>query len=67
MMKIKKLLREKNVKQSELANLTSINEATISLIVNGRLRPYPVQAKKIALALGFEGSTEELFSEVYDD
>lgn len=67
MLQIKKLLYEKRMKQSEIAKKTGINESTVSLIVNGRLRPYPVQAKKIALALGYEGNVEELFKEVFDD
>lgn len=66
MLLIKKVLHDKNLKQVNLSELTGINEATISLLVNGRLRPYPVQAKKIALALAYEGNPEELFSEVYD-
>ena len=66
MLLIKKLLHERAIKQSELARTTGINESTISLIVNGRFYPYPVQKKKIALALNYDGKIEELFREVYD-
>ena len=66
MLLVKKICHEQYIKQVELSKMTGINETTISLIVNGRMVPYPVQAKKIKLALGYEGDADELFKEVLD-
>ena len=63
----KKLARERYISNADIHRATGLDQSTISKIMNGRTHPYPVQAKKIALVLAYEGSVEELFSEVYDD
>lgn len=66
MLLVKKICHDKFMKQVELSKATGLNPATISLLLNGRMHPYPVQAKKIALALGYDGNFEDLFKEVYE-
>ena len=51
---------------ADIHRATGLDQSTISKIMNGRSRPYPVQAKKIALALGYDGNFEDLFKEVYE-
>ena len=60
----KKLAYDKHIKNVTLSKLTGISEPAISKILNGRQYPYPTEAKRIALALDYDGSVEELFSEV---
>lgn len=62
----KRLAWEKRLRNADISRATGLDQATVSKLFNGRMSPYPVQAKKIALALGFDGDVEELFSEVYD-
>lgn len=67
MIAAKKLMREQYKSNADLSRATGLDASTLSKILNGRIRPYPVQAKKIALALGYEGIIDELFREVFDD
>ena len=62
----KKLARDQYISNADIHRATGLDQSTISKIMNGRTHPYPVQAKKIALALGYTGNAEELFSEVYN-
>ena len=64
MIRAKRIAFEKRIKNVELSKLTGINEPTISKILNGRLYPYPLQARKIARALDYDGNVEDLFAEV---
>lgn len=63
----KRIAYEKRIKNVQLSKATGIGEASVSKILNGRLRPYPVQMKKIALVLKYEGNPEELFKEALDE
>ena len=62
----KKIAHDKWIKNVQIANKTGLAESTISNIMNGRYYPYPSQAKKIALALEYDGDIDELFKEAYD-
>ena len=60
----KKIAFEKELKNIELARKTGLHPTTVSQILNGRMYPYPVQAKKLKLALEYDGDIDELFKEV---
>lgn len=49
---------------SEFARRADLNASSVSQIVNGHLRPYPAQVRKIVDALGWEGDPAPLFREV---
>ena len=66
MLLVKKLCHDRYMKQVELSKRSGINQPTISKILNGWQKPYPKQAKAIALALGYDGNFEDLFKEVYE-
>ena len=63
----KKIAFEKELKNIDISRMTGLHPTTISKVMNGKERPYPVQAKKIALALGCDTEPEAictLFKEV---
>ena len=62
-LKVRELQREYG-SQAKLARETGIGAASISRIMRGLEPPYPNRARKIADALHWEGTLEELFSEV---
>ena len=66
MLLAKKIARGHDMSNADIHRATGLDQSTISKIMNGRSRPYPVQAKKIALALGYDGNFEDLFKEVYE-
>lgn len=54
----------KGVSQAEIARLAGMHPTTVSLIENGRLRPYPGHIKKLVSVFEWKGDPEELFEEV---
>jgi transcriptional regulator with XRE-family HTH domain len=59
----KKLARQKGMTNADICRKTGMGQPLMSKILNGRIYPYPVQAKRIALALEYEGDIDELFRE----
>lgn len=55
------------VSQAELARMTGAHPTSISRIESGKEPPYPLRAKRIADALGWDGDPMELFKEVTGD
>ena len=53
--------------QAALARKIGANQASLSRIESGKEPPYPLRAKRIAAALGWEGDPMELFKEVTGD
>lgn len=51
--RIKEVLKEKNIKQLDLADLTGLDKSTINLIVNNRTQPTLEAFLKIWVALDF--------------
>lgn len=51
---------------SKFARESGLHVSSVSQIVNGRLRPYPGQVRKIVSTLGWEGDPAPLFREVDD-
>jgi DNA-binding XRE family transcriptional regulator len=60
---IKNILKEKNMKQLDLAELTGVDKSTINLIVNNRTQPTLEVFLKIWAALDFP-PIEEMFYKV---
>ena len=60
---IKKILKEKNIKQLDLSELTGLDKSTINLIVNNRTQPTLEAFLKIWAALDFP-PIEEMFYKV---
>lgn len=52
--------------QAALARATGANPSSISRIESGKEPPYPLRARRIADALGWEGDPMALFEEVED-
>jgi len=50
--------------KAELARRARMNQVTVGQIENGLLVPYPVQLKKLAAALSWDGDPEVLLEEV---
>lgn len=63
----KKIARERYISNADIHRSTGLDQSTVSKIMSGRSHPYPTQAKKIKLALGYDGEVEALFQEVYDE
>ena len=59
----KRLMHDLWMSNADIHRATGLDQSTISKIINGRSRPYPVQAKAIALALDYDGDLDELFTE----
>jgi plasmid maintenance system antidote protein VapI len=62
---LKRMLMERGLKNRWLAQQIGVHEATVSLIVNGKQRPYVDVALKIARVLGT--TTEELWGWTIED
>ena len=56
----KKIAFEKQLKNIDISKKTGLHPTTISRVLNGRMYPYPVQAKLIAKALGCDSTVEEI-------
>lgn len=67
MLLVKRLLLEKGISGASLARTVRMGESDVSKITRGRAKPYPSQAKKIAVAIGWEGDVNELFEEEKED
>lgn len=53
--KLKELLKERNIEQKQLAEMTDLTERTISELVNNKVKRVPKEAiEKIAVALNIE-------------
>lgn len=50
--------------QASLAEKARVNEASLSRIVNGKEQAYPKRGQRIADALGWQGTLQELFGEL---
>ncbi|WP_158094472.1 helix-turn-helix transcriptional regulator [Olsenella sp. An290] len=60
-----KFEREKQgLTQAALARVAWLNSSELSKMERGRTVPYEEQARRIAAALGWEGSLEELFEPI---
>ena len=58
----KKIAFEKEIKNVDISRMTGLHPTTISKVMNGKEYPYPVQAKKIALALGCDTEPDAICS-----
>ena len=59
---LKSILKDKNIKQEDLADNIQMNESTFSLKLNSKRNLKLSEFENIVLALGIEGMTiEELF------
>lgn len=59
----KRLAHDKWIKNIDIYRATGLNQAVISMIMNGRRKPYDSEAKKIADCLGYDGDISALFEE----
>ena len=57
--KLKRLLKENNMKQIDLARLIDVTDTTMSRYVQGKVKPKPLLLKRIAEV--FNCSTKDLF------
>lgn len=64
MLKLTEVRKAQGLSMSALARKAELHVSTVSLIENGRLKPYPGQREKLAKALGMEDREDELFEEV---
>ena len=64
--KIKDMLKERNIKQLDLAEITGLDKVTINLIVNNRTVPTLEAFLKIWAALDFP-PIDEMFEKTLDD
>lgn len=65
--KVKRIVFERRkcgFSQAEVARRIGANPSSVSRIESGKEPPYPMRAKRIADALGWEGDPMELFEEV---
>lgn len=63
---MKRLTTERKQKQwskAELGRQAHLNPATVGQIENGILKPYPIQLRKLAVALGWTGDPQALMDE----
>ena len=65
--RLETMRRQRGWSQAELARRACLNQVTVNQIERGRLRPYPSQLGKLALALGIPTESETLMEEVADD
>lgn len=66
-LRIRRLLGERCLTQTEGAKKCGLTPQAFSRIVNGREPAYPKRGQRIADALGWQGDWEELFEEVNVD
>lgn len=67
MLQIERELKARGLTQAKLARKADVNESSMSRIVRGVEPAYSGRGQRIADALGWEGSWEELFEEVGAD
>lgn len=60
---LRRLRMARGLSQSELARIVGCGSSEICKIENGRETPYSIRAGKIADALKWQGSTEELLAD----
>lgn len=65
MLKIKLEREQRGLTRAHLAALANLHPAEYGKLESGRLKPYPVQIKRLARALGVPGN--ELFEEVQEE
>jgi transcriptional regulator with XRE-family HTH domain len=53
--------------KSKLASEAGMSASTVGQIENGNLVPYASQRAKLARALGFKGSPDDLFVELHEE
>ena len=63
-LRIRKLLGERCMTQTEAASLCGLTPQAFSRIVNGYEPPYSKRGPKIAAALNWDGDWHELFEEI---
>ena len=63
MLVVKQERLKQGISGAELARRAGLNSATVSQAERGIMKPYPVQAEKMAKALNWQGSPQELFIE----
>ena len=59
---IKKIIREKRIRQNEICQALGINESVLSLIINGKRKPNQERLKALARILNV--SIKDLYPEV---
>ena len=62
-MKVTDLREAHGMSQAQLAAKAKLHPSTVSAIESGRLEPYPIQARKLARALHWQGDIDDLFKE----
>jgi ribosome-binding protein aMBF1 (putative translation factor) len=63
---ITKLRELRGWSKAELARRANMAAPCVGQLEHGRLQPYPVQAAKLAAALGWTGDPSALFEEVIE-
>ena len=64
MLRVKYELDRLGMTQAAFAEKAEVNVASLSRIVNGKEEAYPKRGRRIADAMGWRGSLDELFSEL---
>jgi transcriptional regulator with XRE-family HTH domain len=65
MLVLERLMRGEGWSRAKLARRAEMNQVTVGAIINGRIRPYPVQLERLASALGWPvANAHELMTEV---
>lgn len=64
MLRIEKVLAEKQLSQAKAARLADVNATSLSRIISGKEPPYPRRGQRIADSLGWSGPWQTLFEEV---
>ena len=64
MLRVKYELDRLGMTQAAFAEKANVNAAALSRIVNGKEPAYPKRGRRIAEALGWRGSVEDLFSDL---
>lgn len=64
MLRVKYELDRLGMTQAAFAEKADVNVAALSRIVNGKEPAYPKRGRRIADAMGWRGSLDELFSDV---
>ena len=64
MLRVKYELDRLGMTQAAFAEKAKVSPASLSRIVNGKEPAYPKRGRRIAKALGWLGSVDEIFSEL---
>jgi transcriptional regulator with XRE-family HTH domain len=69
MLRVEELRRQADLSKAALARRAELNQATVSLVCNGRLVPGDGQLERLAAALDFAGDPRALLEDVngHDD